>query len=305
MKTNGKAINGGFISDEYKTLWAKYYCRYIQEMEKEGIEIFAISVQNEPNAIQSWESCQYDAQQEAEFIEHHLAPALDEAGLSHIKLIIWDHNKERVYDRAKKIFTSKAVEDRVWAVGHHWYSGDHFDGLRLVHERYNKKLISSEICGVITDDALMVAENYARELCGDFNNYTSAFCDWNILLNEWGGPFHNRCRQPDANEQLVYENKGIGCYAPILYHTEEKKLIYTPIFYYVGHFSKFVKRGAHRIATTKYSDMIQACAFENPDGSLVLILANISDSSLPANVRHNDVCTGFTMPAHSIATVLL
>ena len=305
MKDNEYPFEGGSLKEEFKPVWAHYYAKFIKEYQKEGIKIAAVTVQNEPIAKQSWESCYYSPEDERDFIEQYLAPALDEEGLSDIQIIIWDHNKERVYDRAKKIFTSKAVEERVWAVGHHWYSGDHFDGLRLVHERYNKKLISTEICGVITDNALEVAENYARELCGDFNNYTSAFCDWNLLLNEWGGPFHNRCRQPDATEQLVYENKGIGCYAPVLYHSVEKKLIYTPIFYYVGHFSKFVKRGAHRIATTKYSDTMQACAFENPDGSLVLILANISDRSLPATVRHNDVCTGFTMPAHSIATVLL
>ena len=94
-----------------------------------------------------------------EFIEKYLAPALDEYGLSHIKIIIWDHNKERVYDRARDTLASPAVNSRVWAVGHHWYSGDHFEGLRLVHEQLGKTLISSEICGVIDTDVIKVADH--------------------------------------------------------------------------------------------------------------------------------------------------
>jgi glucosylceramidase len=82
--------------------------------------------------------------------------------------MIWDHNKERVYDRTKRIFTSKAVEDRVWGVAHHWYTGDHFEGLRLVHECYNKTLVSAEICGSINEDAHYLAERYGKELFGDF-----------------------------------------------------------------------------------------------------------------------------------------
>ncbi len=305
MKTNESPFQGGSLKEEYKALWAKYYTKYIKEYQKEGIRISAISVQNEPIAVQPWESCYYSPENERDFIEQYLAPALDEAGLSDIKIIIWDHNKERVYDRAKRVFTSKTVEDRVWAVGHHWYSGDHFEGLRLVHEKYNKPLISTEICGVINEDAVKVAEKYAKELCGDFNNFTAAFCDWNLLLDEIGGPFHNRSRAVDPNEKLVYENKGIGCYAPILYHKDTKELEYTPIYYYIGHFAKFVKVGAHRIATTTFDDAIRACAFENPDGSLVLVIVNVGDDELPAVVRHENVCTSVPMPAHSIATVLL
>ncbi len=305
MKENGSVFKGGKLKEEYKPLWAKYYAKYIKEFEKEGITVSAISVQNEPNAIQPWESCSYSPEDERDFIEKYLAPALDNEGLSDIKIIIWDHNKERVYDRTKRIFTSKAVEERVWAVGYHWYSGDHFDGVRLVHERYNKPLICSEICGIINNDAHAVAENYGKELCGDFNNFTAAFCDWNILLNEFGGPFHNRDRKLGVNDTLVYENKGIGCYAPVLYDSVKKELIYTPIYYYVGHFSKYVKRGAHRIATTKFSDNIAVCAFENPNGEIVLVIENLSANELPAVVRYNDTCTSVPMPAHSIATVIL
>jgi len=306
MKDNESAIKGGCLKEEYKALWAAYYCRYIQEMEKEGIEIFAVSVQNEPKAVQTWESCSYSAAQEAEFIEKYLAPALDANGLSHIKIIIWDHNKERVYERARDTLQSPVVRERVWAVGHHWYSGDHFEGLRLVHEQFGKTLISTEICSVINEDVNEAAERYGIELCEDFNNFTAAFCDWNMLLDEKGGPYHNRNKPPKKlADGRIFEDKSRGCYAPVLYHTDTKTLEYTPIYHYIKHFSKFVQRGAVRVATTNHDCRMHSCAFQNPDGSLVLVVVNPTDERLPAVIRRNGECTGTALEPHSIITVLL
>ena len=304
MKDNNSMIEGGCLKEEYKSLWAKYYARYIQEMEKEGIRISAVSVQNEPKAIQPWESCGYSAQQEAEFIEKYLAPTLDAEGLSHIKIIIWDHNKERVYERARDTLSNPAVNQRVWAVGHHWYSGDHFEGLRLVHEQFNKVLISSEICGLIYEDPITLAEKYGKEICEDFNNFTSYFCDWNLLLDEEGGPFHNRTRKPKPG-QKIFEDKSKGCHAPVLYNKQTGELIYTPIYYYIGHFSRYIQKGAYRVATTKHDHQLYTCAFQNPDGSLVLVVMNPTDAPMGANIRHMDTITGTTLPPHSITTAIL
>ena len=243
---------------------------------------------------------------ERDFIEEALAPVLDEEGLGDIKLLIWDHNKERTYDRAKQTFTSAAVEKRVWGIAHHWYSGDHFDTMRLVHEKFNKPMISSEICGVMgpMETAVDLAEKYAREICGDFANFTGGFCDWNLLLDENGGPYHNRTWNEPA-EGPSYEDKSIGCFAPIIYDKTKGELILTPIYYYVGHFSKFVNRSAKRIATSKYCEELQVCGFKNPNGELVLVVANIGKENLPVVVRHNGVCTKTDLEAHTIATFIL
>ena len=305
MKENGSMLRGGKLKADCRKIWARYYAKYIKAMAEEGVAISAISVQNEPHASQSWESCSYTAAEEREFIEQALAPVLDEEGLSHIKIIIWDHNKERIYDRAKETFASKAVLDRVWAVGHHWYSGDHFEGMRLVHEQFGKSLISTEICGSINEDPAILAERYGKELCGDMSNFTAAFCDWNLLLSEQGGPFHNRSEKSTACAGIVLEDKSCGCHAPILYNNETKELIYTPIYYYIGHYSKYIQRGAKRIATTKYTEKMQAIAFKNPDRSIVLVVMNIADEELPATIRHQGVCTQVMMEPHSIMTVIL
>ena len=306
MKDNESPVKGGCLKEEYKALWAKYYCRYIKEMEKEGISIFAISVQNEPKALQTWESCSYTARQEAEFIEHYLAPTLDAEGLSHIKIIIWDHNKERVYDRARDTLASPAVNERVWAVGHHWYSGDHFEALRLVHEQLGKTLISSEICAIIDEDTCDVAERYGIEICEDFNNYTAMFCDWNLLLDENGGPYHNRNKPPKVQpDGRIFENKAKGCLSPVLYDSRSHQLRFTPIYHYIKHFSKYIHRGAVRVATTNHDHRLHSTAFVNPDGQLVLVVINPTDEGQLTVIRHKDQCTHAEMEPHSIITVLL
>lgn len=305
MKDNDSAVQGGSLKEEYKEVWARYYAKYIKAMAREGITISAITVQNEPIAKQTWESCYYSAEDEKEFIEKYLSPVLEKEGLSEIKIIIWDHNKERVYDRSKKIFASENVKNRVWGVGHHWYSGDHFDGMRLVHEQFGKVLISTENCGPINEDASVLAERYAKEIIGDFGNFTAAFCDWNLLLSEQGGPFHNRSAKTSAGVGIIFEDKSKGCHAPVLFDTQSKELIFTPIYYYIGHFSKYVHSGAKRIATTKYCEQIYTIAFKNPDNSIVLVIMNTADQTLPAVIRHNDVCTLVDVAAHSIMTVIL
>ncbi len=307
MKDNNSVLKGGKVLEEYKETWALYYAKYIKAYKEEGIDIKAISIQNEPNARQTWESCSYTAEDEADFIEKYIIPVFDREGLSDIKIIIWDHNKERVYDRAKKTLSNPKVNEKVWAVGHHWYSGDHFDGLRIVYEQLKKPLISSENCGSIKekvqDGGLNLAERYGKEIAENFNNYDIAYCDWNLMLNQNGGPYHNRTATTNAIPGVVFDDVEGGCFAPILYDADKNSIELTPVYYYIGHFSKFVKKGAKRIAYSKYTDDLTVGAFKNPDGEIVVVVMNTSDIQLPAIIRNNDTCTKVDIEAHSIATI--
>ena len=305
MKDNNSEIAGGRLKEEYRRLWATYYAKYIEAFREEGIAISAISVQNEPNAVQTWESCFYSAEDERDFLEQHLIPVLDERGLSDIRIIVWDHNKERVYDRAKTILYTPEMSERVWAVGHHWYSGDHFDGLRLVQEQLNKPNICTEFCGGIEDDVVALAERYAREMCENLNNYMIASCDWNIMLDQEGGPFHNRTAQMVTQDGKVLEYKCNGCYAPVIYDRPNETLVYTPIYYCTGHFSRYIQKGARRIAVTKFSDDLHVCAVRNPDGSVVAIVLNATDANSNFHLRYHGECTPLTVHAHSVLTVVL
>lgn len=307
MKDNGNVIGGGKVLDEYKELWALYYVKFIKAYRNEGINISAITVQNEPKAIQTWESCQYTAEEERDFIEKYLAPVLDREGLSDIKIIIWDHNKERVYDRAKTILENPTANDRVWAVGHHWYTGDHFEALRLVEEQLHKPNVCTEFCSSfgMDKDINVLAEKYGREICENINNYCIGICDWNVFLDECGGPYHNRDREGTTAIALNYTEADAGCYSPIMVNSKEKKFELTPVYYYVGHFSKYVKRGAYCVATTKYVKELYTCAFINPDGERVAIVMNTADTGNTVVLRYHGECTEVTLEPHSIITALI
>jgi len=109
MKTNGEMNHGGKLKKEYYEMWADYIVRYIQEYAKEGIKISYLTVQNEPMAVQTWDSCIYLPKEEAEFARDYLAPALREAGLYDVEIFIWDHNKEEVYGRVRRGILRDAV----------------------------------------------------------------------------------------------------------------------------------------------------------------------------------------------------
>ena len=127
MKTNGSRIGGGRLRPEYAERWARYLCRYILALRELGLDVRLLSVQNEAKAAQTWDSCLYTAREEREFIEHYLAPQLSRAHLDDICLLIWDHNKERAYERMSETLQSDAVRERVGGIAVHWYSGDHFE----------------------------------------------------------------------------------------------------------------------------------------------------------------------------------
>ena len=302
MKDTKNVLNGGKLADEYRRIWALYYVKYIKAYYDEGIKISAISVQNEPHAAPSWESCVYEGDEERYYISDFVLPALDNAGLGFIKIIIWDHNKERMYDRAKIVLEDSKVRDRVWAVAHHWYCGEHFENVRLVNQVLNKPTICTEYCCPYREsDVITFAERYVREMAGNFNNGDIVSCDWNLLLDQNGGPYHNRTVSVKNDDGIIlYEETDNGCFAPIIYSKD--KMIITPIYYYIGHFSKFMKPGSKVIANTKYTDDLEVCAFTDFDNRTYVVVMNKSESVLPVNIRIEGSVVGMKLPAHSIVT---
>lgn len=293
MKSNGQKNGGGSLLPEYYALWAEYICRYIKEYTALGHPIAMVTVQNEPKAIQKWDSCVYTAQEEKTFLRDFLYPAMAKHGLTHVGIYIWDHNKERVYDRAKEII-DEVTGGMVAGVAFHWYSGDHFEAVQLVTQQYpDKKLVFSEGCVEYSrfdaDNQLRHARMYARDIIGNLKAGMHGYLDWNILLDEKGGPNH----------------VGNFCDAPIMCNPQtgeiDKKLSYS----YIGHFSRYIKPGARRIASTVYTEMIDTVSFINPDGKLVCIFLNKTNKTLPVVIRLNGQIAEFKLTANSIATGII
>mgnify|MGYP000975180043 FL=1 len=299
MKTTNNMLQGGKLKAEFQQPWANYYVKFIEAYEKEGIPIWGLSIQNEPMAKQTWESCIYTAEEERDFLKNYLGPTLEKAGLGDKKIIVWDHNRDLLFERASVILSDPEASKYVWGTGFHWYE-DWKDGTPMyknvaaVNEAFpDKKLIFTEGCNEKYDLSRIedpkLAERYGKSMINDFNNGTVAWTDWNILLDQTGGPNH----------------VGNLCFAPVHGNTKTGELTFTNSYYYIGHFSKFIRPGAKRISTATTANHLSATSFINTDGSIIVVALNDSDNAIDYIVTLNGKSTKLNMPARSIQSIIL
>jgi glucosylceramidase len=293
MKTNNNMLRGGKLKPEYFQTWARYYVRFIEEYRKQGIPMWGLTVQNEPMAVQTWESCIYTAEEERDFVKYHLGPELHRAGMADVKLMVWDHNRGIMYQRAKAVLDDPEAARFVWGTGFHWYVGDHFDNVRLVHEAFpDKQLLFTEGCGYPFSwenvREWKWGEIYARSMIMDLNNWACGWTDWNLLLDDKGGPNH----------------VGNYCLAPLIGDTRDGRLHYMDSYYFIGHISKFVRPGARRTVCSSSSDRLLATAFRNPDGRVAVVVLNASGEGGDFQVWVEGKAARSKLPPHAIATVV-
>jgi len=291
MKTNGQMNHGGKLKPECREAWAGCYVKFIEAYEAEGIPIWGLTVQNEPAAVQRWDSCTYTAEEERDFVRDHLGPALHRAGRQGVKLMVWDHNRDLLYHRVKPIYDDPECSRFVWGAAFHWYGGDFFDNLQRVHDAWpEKKLVFTEGCaeGGTHLGEWAVGERYGASIVNDLNRWTVGWVDWNLLLDEQGGPNH----------------VGNFCSAPILYDTRSRAIHYQSSYFYIGHFSRFIRPGARRVAVGNPRDDLDATAFRNEDGSVVLVAMNRTDAPIALDVRIGEEVACGSLPPHAIATLV-
>jgi len=299
MKTTNNMLQGGKLKPEFYQPWANYYAKFIKAYEKEGVPIWGLTIQNEPMAVQRWESCIYTAEEERDFLKNFLGPTLEKEGLGDKKIIVWDHNRDLLFERASVILNDPEANKYVWGTGFHWYE-DWKDGSPMysnvskVNEAFpDKNLIFTEGCNEsynlkrIGDPKL--AERYGKSMINDFNNGTVAWTDWNILLDQTGGPNH----------------VGNLCFAPVHGNTLTGKLTFTNSYYYIGHFSKFIRPGATRISTGTTANHLSATSFKNTDGSIVIVALNDGDTALNYMLTIDGKTAQLNLPEHSIQSIIL
>ncbi|MDZ4240091.1 MAG: glucosylceramidase, partial [Hydrogenophaga sp.] len=147
MKTNGQMNQGGQLRPECRSAWARCYVKFIQAYAAHGVPVWGVSVQNEPAATQRWDSCIYSAEEERDFVRDHLGPELAAAGLGHVRIVIWDHNRDLMVERAGTVYADPEAAKYVWGTGFHWYGEDHFDHVQLLHDAWpDKHLLFTEGC---------------------------------------------------------------------------------------------------------------------------------------------------------------
>ncbi len=300
---------GGRLKPEYYGPWAAYLVKYIQAYLQEGIPVTMLSIQNEASAATNWDSCLWSGEQEKTFLKDYLYPAMKEAGLTEkVGIFIWDHNKERMVEHIDEMMQDD-IAHMIEGFAYHWYSGDHFEALSMLHEKYPQKvLMHSESCGLhipgkatafplpfdvehldqVPEEMLkrippeMLASLRKSPLEVDFEDAMAYAHDMIGDLN------HGMNRWIDWN-LMVDRNGGPrhvpgGFAAPIVYE-DDNRFSKTISFDYIDLIARYFPKGATRIGVSTFGSNVEAAAAKDTEGTIRVILLNSTKEELTTNLR--------------------
>jgi len=322
MKDNN-AWNDGSLKPELYPTWALYFSKYIRAYEEQGIDIWGVTIENEPlgNGGQ-WESMIFTPASMAEFLKDHLGPHFERDGID-AKILIYDQNRDHLEEWADVILGDPEAARYAWGTAVHWYSSTvdwYPEALNAVHERYPDKAIlhtegtiDAEVPVWHDDDwywrpeatdwgydwapeedkplhpKYVPAFRYARDIIGGLTSWLVGWIDWNMVLDTEGGPNHA-------------EN---WCIAPVIASPETDEVYYTPLYYVLAHFSRYIRPDAVRIGITESPESLMVTAFRNVDSSIVVAILNQSDSAIEYAVTLDGRQIETSIAASAVQTLLL
>ncbi|BCU78091.1 glycoside hydrolase family 30 protein [Luteolibacter sp. LG18] len=292
MKSNNSLINGGNIKDDDQTLaaLAKYFTKYLQAYEAEGVEVAMVMPQNEPNITNNYPTCSWTGVQFSKFIGYHLGPALANAGLD-TKIFLGTYNETS--RGGYSYWVAPSMQDPqtrpyISGIGCQWSADGTMNETRMVLP--NLKLMQTETeCNhpnsMTTNTNDWTYAEYQYQLAKKwFTAGASSHMLWNLVLDETG-----------------LSTGGWAQCSPIVVNSSTKAVTYTPFYYLYKHFSFYIQPGARLVSS--YSSWGDKIAFVNPDGSVVVVMGNSAGSSFQVTLnidgRQSDVVT---LPAHSFST---
>lgn len=285
MKTNGKTI-GGSLKPEYYSVYAQYLVRYIQEMQKEGIPIDAITIQNEPENPHNNPSLLMTATEQADFIKNHLGLAFEKAGIK-TKIVIFDHNCDHP-NYPISILDDPAAKKYIDGTAFHLYAGD-ISALSKVQQAHpDKHLYFTEqwtsSAGEFGGDLLWHTKNL---IIGAPRNWSKTVLEWNLAADARQKPYTDGgCTQ--CLGALTIDNHVITRNVP---------------YYVIAQVAKFVPSGAKRIASNQVEGLSNV-TFLNPNGKKVLVILNESEQAKNINIKANQKIATVSIPSKSVATLV-
>ncbi len=323
MKDN-KDWRGGKLLPEYYDTWALFFSKYIDAYKKEGIDIWGLTVENEPlGNNNNWESMHYSAEEMVDFVQHHLGPQLEIKGKD-VKILAYDQNRdEQLYHWADVVYKDETSSQYFDGMAVHWYAStyDWFpEALNYTHEKApNKHIIQTEACvdGQVPawkDDAWYWSKEakdwgwtwapedqkhlhpkyvpvyrYARDIIGCLNSWVDGWVDWNMVLDKQGGPnwFKNWCT------------------APVIVDIENDEVYFTPLYYVMAHFSRYIRPDAVRIDCDVNDEDLMVTAALNPDGSIAVVILNMKDEAKNIKISVANKCTELMISGNAIQTVVI
>lgn len=291
MKTNG-SMKGGRLRTDCYDVYARYFVRYIQAMKDQGIIITSVTPQNEPLYFTANYPCmEMQAAHQLTFIKDHLGPQFEAAAIN-TKIIVYDHNWD-VTDYAITILNDPVARNYVAGSAFHAYAGN-VSAMSIVHNAHpDKELHFTEISGGAwaTDFGGNLMWYMRHIFIGTANNWSRSSLMWNLALDENYGPQNNGCS---------------NCRGVITISQANGQVNYNEEYYAIGHFSKFVRPGARRIGLTLPQSLTNTgtVAFQNTDGSKVLVLANYDSDFKTFTVKQGTRNFNYSIPPTSVVTMV-
>ncbi|WP_190809206.1 glycoside hydrolase family 30 beta sandwich domain-containing protein [Flagellimonas sp. S3867] len=323
MKDNNDWRGGKLLPEFYDT-WALFFSKYIDAYKAEGIDIWGFTVENEPlGNDNNWESMHFSPAEMTQFVQNHLGPKLEKDGKSEVKILGYDQNREHLQEWVDEMFKDQASSKYFNGTAIHWYASTYEvfpEELQYAHEKApDKYLIQTEACVDAqvpkwNDDAWYWSKEatdwgwdwapesqkhlhpkyvpvyrYARDIIGCLNNWVDGWVDWNMVLDTKGGPnwFKN------------------WCVAPVIVDPDKDEVYFTPLYYTMAHFSKYIRPGAVRIGFEHTDESLQVTAARNPDGSIVVILLNQDNETKHTTLALGENASGITISPQAIQTILI
>ena len=322
MKDNNAWVGGKLLPRYYDT-WALFFSKYIDAYREEGIDIWGFTVENEPLGNgNNWESMHFSPNEMTNFVQHHLGPKL-ENDKHDVKILGYDQNREHLSEWIDSMYSNEASSKYFDGTAIHWYAStyDVFPKeLNYAHNKApNKYLIQTEACvdsqiPVWKDDAwywkkeatdwgwdwaperdkhlhpkYAPVNRYARDIIGCLNNWVDGWVDWNMVLNRQGGPnwFKN------------------WCIAPVIVDSEKDEVYFTPLYYTMAHFSKYIRPKATIIAADNSDKELQVTAAQNLDGTIAVVVFNEGNIKKSFKLLIGQKQSTITISGQSIQTILI
>lgn len=323
MKDNNSWVGGKLLPEYYDT-WALFFSKYVDAYKAEGIDIWGFTVENEPHGNgENWESMHYSPEEMTHFVQNFLGPKLEADGKGHLKILGYDQNREGIREWVDVMYKDEASSKYYDGTAIHWYEStyDYFpDELQYAHKKAPEKyLIQTEACvdaevPVWKDDKwywkkeatdwgydwreeekkylhpkYAPANRYARDIIGCLNNWVDGWVDWNMVLDTKGGPNW-------ANN---------WCIAPVIVDPEKDEVYYTPLYYIMAHFSKFIRPEAKVIEAKKSDEELMVAAAKNPDGSIAVVVFNEGTTPKNFELTHNNLTKNISISPQAIQTIMI
>ena len=291
------------VDPKYYDALSLYYLRYLQEYMKNGVFVDYISLFNEPG---NYTKISYD--EINQLLRDHVGPRLKRAGTRTQIMPSEAPTRENAWRNYQLILDDPATRKYIAAVPYHGYDLTHFDKIAALHQEYPRfPLWMTELCydheGVETPKSMVLprydfedGDFWGKQIFGDLEASASAWIYWNMVLNERGGPWSVSVvhGNPDPNEQQPV----------VIINQKTKKVTYTGLYYYLAHFSKFVRPGSVRLQTVGDAEGVRVMSFEAPHNKIVTELLNSNKSSASVNLSFRGNVLHLELPAVSITTAM-